>query len=369
MMEAMSLKNKGGIMPRSLRSAAILLLSVLIVALAAGLAAGCGGTTTTTAVPATPTTEASPTTTGSPTTVVEKVYKIGITQIVSHPTLDVARQAIIDGLKSEGFEDGKNIAIDFQNAEGDMALATSIGQKFANDKKDLVISITTPVSQAMAKTNPDRPIVFCLVTDPVGAGLLKNPSAPEGNITGVTDFYKIENHLDLIKELLPNAKTIGLLYNAGEANSVALVEKEEKPKAEAMGYKTVSATASSSAEILAAVQSLVGRVDVISITTDNTIVSGLEAVLKVAAENKIPVVVSDVDSVKRGALAAYGMNNVSMGNKAGIMAAKILKGTAISQLPVETATDYELQINQTAAKAMGVTIPDSIVKKAVKIYP
>ena len=182
-----------------------------------------------------------------------------------------------------------------------MALATSIGQKFANDKKDLVISITTPVSQAMAKTNPDRPIVFCLVTDPVGAGLLKNPEAPEANITGVTDFYKIENHLDLIKELLPEAKTIGLLYNAGEANSVALVEKEEKPKAEAMGYKTVSATAASSAEVAAAAQSLVGRVDVISITTDNTIVSGLEAVLKIAAENKIPVVVCDVDSVQRGA--------------------------------------------------------------------
>jgi putative tryptophan/tyrosine transport system substrate-binding protein len=359
-------------MTRSVRLAAALLLPVLLVALVAGLAVGCGGTTTTTTAPVTtPTTVASATTTaGSATTVgVVKVYKIGMTQIVSHPTLDVARQAIIDGLKSEGFEEGKNLQIDFQNAEGDMAMATSIGQKFANDKKDLVISITTPVSQAMAKTNPDRPIVFCLVTDPVGAGLLKNMAAPEGNITGVTDFYKIENHLNLIKELLPKAKTIGLLYNAGEANSVALVEKEEKPKAEAMGYKVVSATASSSAEVLAAAQSLVGRVDVISITTDNTIVSGLEAVLKVAAENKIPVVVCDVDSVKRGALAAYGMNNVSMGNKAGIMAAKILKGTAISQLPVETATDYELQINQTAAKAMGVTIPDSIVKKAVKIYP
>ena len=292
-----------------------------------------------------------------------------MTQIVSHPTLDVARQAIIDGLKGEGFEEGKNIEIDFQNAEGDMALATSIGQKFANDKKDIVISITTPVSQAMAKTNPDRPIVFCLVTDPVGAGLLKNPEAPEGNITGVTDFYKIENHLGLIKELLPEAKTIGLLYNAGEANSVALVEKEEKPKAEAMGYKTVSATAASSAEVAAAAQSLVGRVDVISITTDNTIVSGLEAVLKIAADNKIPVVVCDVDSVQRGALAAYGMNNVQMGNKAGVMAAKILNGTPVSQIPVETATDYELQINQSAAKAMGVTVPEALLAKATKVYP
>ena len=165
-------------MSRSPRSVAALLFFALLMALVVGLAAGCGGTTTTTAPPhyrgrvprrRRPFPRPS-----------AKVYKIGMTQIVSHPTLDVARQAIIDGLKSEGFEDGKNIQIDFQNAEGDMALATSIGQKFANDKKDLIISITTPVSQAMAKTNPDRPIVFCLVTDPVGAGLLKNPDGSRG---------------------------------------------------------------------------------------------------------------------------------------------------------------------------------------------
>jgi putative ABC transport system substrate-binding protein len=328
----------------------------------------CGGTTTTAA----PSTTAPPATTGSTAasttaTTEAKVFKIGMTQIVSHPTLDVAREAIIEGLKMEGFEEGKNIEIDFQNAQGDMSIATSIGQKFANDKKDIVISITTPVSQAMAKTNPDRPIVFCLVTDPVGSGLLKNPDAPEGNVTGVHDFYEIDNHLNLIKELLPNAKTIGLLYNAGEANSIALVVNSEKPKAEAMGFKVVEATASNSSEVLAAVQSLVGRVDVISITTDNTIVSGLEAVLKVADENDIPVVVCDVDSVERGALAAYGMNNVSMGNKAGAMAAAILRGTPVSEIPVDTATDYELMINLKAAAAQGVTVPEALLAKAVKI--
>lgn len=345
-----------------------LLISLILVTVLTLILAACGGTTTTAA----PSTTTAPSTTAStapsttPTTAA-KVFKIGMTQIVSHPTLDVARQAIIEGLKKEGFEEGKNIEIDFQNAQGDMSIATSIGQKFANDKKDLVISITTPCSQAMAKTNPDRPIVFCLVTDPVGAGLLKNPKAPEGNITGVHDFYEIEYHLNLIKELLPNARTIGLLYNAGEANSIALVVNSEKPKAEAMGFKVVEATAANSSEVLAAAQSLVGRVDVISITTDNTIVSGLEAVLKVADENDIPVVVCDVDSVQRGALAAYGMNNVSMGNKAGMMAAQILKGTPISQIPVDTATDYELMINLTAAKAQGVTVPESLLAKAVKI--
>ncbi len=140
------------------RSVTALVMFGLLAVLALGLAAGCGGdTTTTTAAPATDTTASPTDTTAAPgTTVADKVYKIGITQIVSHPTLDVAREAIIEGLKSEGFEEGKNLEIDFQNAEGDMALATSIGQKFANDKKDLVISITTPVSQAMAKTNPEN---------------------------------------------------------------------------------------------------------------------------------------------------------------------------------------------------------------------
>lgn len=346
-------------------------LGLLVIVSLVLVAAGCGGSTTTTAAPSTTAATAASTTaaTAASTTATTeaKVYRIGVTQIVSHPTLDVARNAIIEGLKMEGFEEGKNLEIDFQNAEGDMAIATSIGQKFANDKKDLVISITTPCTQAMAKTNPDRPIVFCLVTDPVGSGVVKNMDAPEGNITGVHDFYQIENHLDLIKELLPEAKTIGLLYNAGEANSIALVVNSEKPKAEAMGYKVVEATASNSSEVLAAAQSLVGRVDVISITTDNTIVSGLEAVLKVADENDIPVVVCDVDSVARGCLAAYGMNNVSMGNKAGAMAAAILKGTPISQIPVDTATDYELQINLKAAAAQGVTVPESLLAKAVKI--
>ncbi|NLT35141.1 MAG: ABC transporter substrate-binding protein [Gaiellales bacterium] len=355
-------------MVREARASSLVTVLLVVAALIGVLmVAGCGGETTTTE--ATATTSAPETTVASTTaTTAGTVYQIGLTQIVSHPTLDVAREAIIEGLKMEGFEDGKNIEIDFQNAGGDMAVGTSIGQKFANDNKDLVISITTPMTQAMAKANPDRPIVFCLVTDPVGAGLLKDLKAPEGNITGVHDFYDISFHLDLIKELLPEAKTIGLLYNAGEANSIALVVNSEKPKALEMGFEVVEATAASSAEVQAAAQSLVGRVDVISITTDNTIVSGLEAVLKVGADNDIPVVMCDVDSVERGAVAAYGMNNVSMGNKAGIMAGKILKGTPIKDIPVDTATDYELMINLKAAADMGVTVPQALLDKAVKVF-
>ena len=147
--------------------------------------------------------------------------------------------------------------------------------------------MATPTSQAAAKATTTIPIVFSAVTDPVAAGLVKDPKAPEGNITGVSDLLPLQPHLDLIKKLVPNVKTIGLLYNAGEANSLALV-KEEKKLAQAMGLKTVDATASNSSEVQQAAQSLVGRADAISVLTDNTVVSALESVVKVAQDNKIP---------------------------------------------------------------------------------
>ena len=352
------------------RASIVLVSFSLAVMLVAGFVVGCGETTTTTM--AATTTAAAPTTTASTApattaTTAAKIYKIGMTQIVSHPTLDVAREAIIEGLKMEGFEEGKNIEIDFQNAQGDMAIATSIGQKFANDKKDIVISITTPVSQAMAKTNPDRPIVFCLVTDPLGAGLLKNLAAPEGNITGINDRYQIEEPSPADQGTAAGGQDhrSALQRRRGQldlARSATKRSRKLRPWASRSWRPPLQARPKCWPRF-----SPGGRVDVISITTDNTIVSALEAVLKVADENDIPVVVCDVDSVERGALAAYGMNNVSMGNKAGVMAGKILKGTPVAQLPVDTATDYELMINLTAAKAEGVTVPAALIAKAVKV--
>jgi putative ABC transport system substrate-binding protein len=173
----------------------------------------------------------------------------------------------------------------------------------------------------------------------------------------------VQPHLDLIKAIVPNVKTVGLLYNSGETNSVSLVEKE-KAAAEAMGLKVVEATAASSSEVLAAAQSLVGRVDVISVLTDNTVVSALESVVKVCQENKIPLIAGDIDSVKRGAVAAYAFDYYDHGVQAGKMAAKVLAGTAIPQIPVEFAENLQLAINAGAATAMGVTIPEDLKSKA-----
>jgi len=340
------------------RKTALLLVVALLVSALGVFALGCSSSsTTTTAGGGTTTTAGTATTTG-------KNVTIGITQIVSHPALDATVKGFKAALAKQGFVAGKNVTYDDQNAQGDMATAASIAQKFVSSNVNLILSVATPTSQAAAKATQTIPIVFAAVTDPVAAGLVKDPKAPEGNITGVSDLLPLQPHLDLIKKLVPDVKTIGLLYNAGEANSVALV-KEEKTKAEAMGIKVVEATAASSSEVQQAAQSLVGRVDAMSVLTDNTVVSALESVVKVAKDNKIPLIAGDTDSVKRGAVAAYAFNYLDLGTQAGEMAAKILNGTPIKDIPVEYANKLTLSLNPTSAKAMGVTIPTELMTTAV----
>ncbi len=352
---------------RAAMSALAVLSALLVIALIVG---GCGGSTTTTSTPGTSGPTGSDTTVSnttssvaSSTTASDKTYKIGISQIVTHPALDAAVQGFIEALSAAGYVEGKNVTFDRQNAQGDMANATTIAQKFVGDKDDLIFTVATPTSQAAVKATTTIPIVFAAVTDPVAAGLVTNPDAPEANVTGCSDLLPVQPHLDLIKELVPNVKTIGLLYNAGETNSVTLVE-QEKAAAKAMGLQTVEATAANSSEVLAAAQSLVGRVDAISILTDNTVVSALDSVVKVCEENKIPLIAGDIDSVKGGAVAAYAFDYHDHGVQAGQMAVKILQGTPISQIPVEYAQNLQLAINLEAAQAMGVTVPDSLKAKA-----
>jgi putative ABC transport system substrate-binding protein len=314
-----------------------------------GLAAGCGGGADDDASPA------------------AKSYTIGITQIVTHPALDACVEGFKEGMAEKGFTEGDNVTYDVQNAQGDMATASSIAQKFANDGLDLVLGIATPTSQAMVKADTTTPIVFTAVTDPVGAGLVDNADAPGANVTGVSDMLPVEPHLELIKKIAPEATTIGVLYNAGEANSVFLVEAEKKAAA-AMGLKVVEATASNSSEVQAAAKSLVGRVDAISVLTDNTIVSALETVIKVCRENKIPLIAGDTDSVKRGAVAAYAFDYKDLGKQAGYMAAEILNGKAIKDIPVQYAENLVLSVNPAAAEAMGVTIPDDLAAEAGQTF-
>jgi putative ABC transport system substrate-binding protein len=244
-----------------------------------------------------------------------------------------------------------------------MATASSIAQKFAGEGLDLILGVATPTTQAVVKADQTTPIVFTAVTDPVGAGLVTDPEAPSGNVTGVSDMLPVEPHLELIKAIVPDVKTVGVVYNAGESNSVFLIEAE-KEAAAAMGIEIVEATAGNSSEVQAAAESLVGRVDAISVLTDNTAVSALESIIKVGEQNGIPVIAGDTDSVKRGAVAAYAFDYEDLGKQAGYQAAAILSGTPIKDIPVEYAESLQLSVNEKAAAAMGVTLPADLVGEA-----
>jgi putative tryptophan/tyrosine transport system substrate-binding protein len=342
------------------RGIKVLSLTVLLAVIGAGaaLVAACGSSTSSTSTSSSAAPSTSPTAT--------KMYKVGITQIVTHPALDATVKGFKEALAAKGFVEGQNVTFDFQNAEGDISTAATIAQKFGSEGLDLIFSVATPTSQAVVKVTSTVPIVFCAVTDPVGAGLVKDLTAPEANVTGVSDMQPVAPILQLVK-LVPNAKAIGAIYNAGEANSVFLI-KAERVEAAKLGYKLIEATASTSSEVQAAAQSLVGRVQAITTIGDNTVASALEAVVKICEQNKILLLAGDTDSVQRGAAAGFGFNYEDLGKQAGDQAAKILSGTAVKDVPVEFAKNLLLAINQKAAKAMGITLPAALISQAALKY-
>lgn len=300
----------------------------------------------------------------------ESVKKIGISQVVTHPALDATRQGIIDGLAAEGYVEGDNLEIDYQNSEGDPSLFASIAQQFVSDKVDIIVSIATPNSQAAisAAEGTDIPVVFTAVTDPVGSGLISNwESHPNENATGVSDMIVVSDDVDLIVEVLPGIQTLGTLYNAGEANSVFLVEKLNEA-CDAKGIEVVERTVSTSADVLTAAQSLVGQVDAIWIGTDNTVVTGFEALVGVCEENNIPLFAADEDSIVRGGIAAYSFDYYDIGYQTGEMVAKILDGEDASQIPVEKGKVISLSVNTAAAERMGVTLPQAVIDRAATVY-
>ncbi len=301
-----------------------------------------------------------------PTFSFAKMIKVGISQIVEHPALDANRQGIIDKLKELGYVEGKNIEYDIQIAQGNIATANQIAKKFVGDRKDIIIAIATPTAIAAANATKRIPIVISAITDPVGAKLVKSLEKPGTNVTGTTDMSPVGEQLDLFKKLGYNPKSIGIIYNSGEANSrtlVAIAKKEAKKR----GIKVVEATVTNSSAVLMAAKSLVGKVDAIYLPTDNTVISALESVLKVAYDNKLPVITGDTDSVKRGALASYGLNYYKLGLQTGEMVDKILKGSSPSTMPVETLKDLELYINLKSAKKIGLKVPDTMIERAEKV--
>ncbi|WP_022867307.1 ABC transporter substrate-binding protein [Schaalia vaccimaxillae] len=290
-------------------------------------------------------------------------YRIGITQITTHTSLDAARE----GFK-KAFEDaGINVEFDEQNAQGDQATATSIASKFAEGDLDLVLAVATPSAQAVAQAIVDTPVLFTAVTDPVSAQLVDSLEAPGSNITGTSDMNPVADQIKLIKQLDAEAKTVGIIYSSGEVNSEVQV-KIAKETAEAEGLTVVEKTVTNSAEVQQAAQSLAGSVDAIYAPTDNTVVSALTSVVQAAEDAKIPLVVGESDSVANGGLATYAIDYSTLGYQTGEMAIKILtEGADPATLPVETQNEYQLTINTSTAAVIGLTIPEDLLAQAITI--
>ncbi|WP_331274007.1 ABC transporter substrate-binding protein [Capillibacterium thermochitinicola] len=282
--------------------------------------------------------------------------KIGIVQIVEHPALDSARQGFIDLLTERGYVEGENITYEIQNAQGDMATANTIAQKFKNANLDLILAIATPTAQAVANLIKDKPILFTAVTDPVAAGLVESAERPGTNVTGTNDLQPMEAQFKLAQELVPQAKRVGIIYNAGETNSVTQVKMAKDITAE-LGLTVVEATVDTSAGVLQAAQSFIGRVDLIYVPTDNTVVSAFSSVVKVAEENKLPIIAGEANLVSQGALATVGVNYYRLGRQTAEMALRIIEEGAKPQtMPVESQKKTELVINEDVARALGINL-------------
>ena len=298
----------------------------------------------------------------------EKV-KIGIVQIVEHPSLDASRQGFLDVLAANGYKEGENLIVDYKNAQGDMPTLNTIAQSLVSGGNDLLLAIATPSAQAVANATKNNkiPVLFTAVTDPVAAGLVKSMEKPGTNLTGTTDMAPIANQINLLKEIDPSVKNIGVIYNTSEVNSVVQVDIA-KAAAKAAGLNIIEAIATNSSEVDQAAKSLIGKVDAIYVPGDNAVVSALEAVIKVAIQNKLLLIATEKDSVMRGAVATIGLDYYKLGQQTGEMALKLLAGEAKPEnMPVESQKEIEIIVNLKAAEALGVTVPQSILDKAQEI--
>ena len=293
--------------------------------------------------------------------VAEPSKTLALTQIVEHPSLDAARRGIVDELAAAGFVQGQNLTVDYQNAQGNPATAAQIARKFAGARPDVIVAIATPSAQAVAAATRELPIIFCAVSDPVGAKLVGQLERPGGNITGTSDLSPIAEQLDLIRELSPNAKTLGVIYNPGEVNSVSLIGLL-KQLAPGRGFRVVEAAAPKSGDVLSAARQLAGKAEAIYIPLDNTVVSALEAVIKVGREAKIPVYSADTDSVGRGTVASLGFDYYDVGRQTGQQAIRVLRGEKPGDIPVEREPFAKLFCYILKIEAL----PDFMLRKRVQ---
>ena len=284
------------------------------------------------------------------------VFRIGISQFITHQSLDATREGFVDELDKQGYVEGKNIEIDLQNAQGEQRNLKTISQQLA-ESSDVVLAIATPSAQSLANTTQTTPVIFSAVTDPVSAKLVESREHPGGNVTGTSDQSSdaISTQINLIKKVLPKAKTIGILYTQSEPNSV--VQKDEaKRLLEEKGFTVVEKTILDSNNVKAAAESLMAEVDMVFVPTDNIISSTMETVKQVSIKHKVPVFGGSTEMVAVGGLYNYGTNYEELGRQTARMLIRVLKGEKPENIAVELPEKLELHTNQEMAAAIGIDI-------------
>ena len=332
------------------------LAMVLTAVCAMGLMAGCGNSGNAA--------------TGTQNAATESGYKVGISQFAEHGSLDNCREGFLEGLKEEGIEEGKNLTVDYQNAQTDTGTASTIADSFVSAKDDLICAIATPCAASAYNStmNTDIPVVYTAVSDPVSAGLANEDGSSIGNITGSSDILPVEEQLKMIRAMLPDAKKIGILYTTSEANSCSTIE-EYKKLAGNYNFEIVDTGINTSADIEIAATDLVGKVDCLCNLTDNTVVNALQTVLDKANSAKIPVFGSEIEQVKIGCLAAMGLDYIDLGKQTGKMAAAVLKGEKkASEMDFEVIEEAAFYGNEKVAENLGITFPEDLTSSAKELF-
>jgi putative ABC transport system substrate-binding protein len=296
--------------------------------------------------------------------------KIAISMIVEVPQLVETKNGVLKGLAEKGFAEGKNLSVEYQTANGSMPTQQQIARKFVGERPDVIVAITTPTSQAIVAATKEIPIVFATVIDPVKARIIAKYEQPGGNVTGVSDAPPIAQQLKLFREILPNLKKLGFIYNPSLDSSKATLEwvnQQGKP----LGIEVVESPAPTTNEVIPAARKLVGKVDAIFIPNDTTVVSAIESIVKIGEETKTPVFTGETRGVERGSIASLGLNYTEVGRLAGHMVAEVLNGKKPGEIDAVIAyqklPNFDVFVNKRSAAAMGVTIPATVAARSTKV--
>ena len=296
----------------------------------------------------------------------QEIYTIGINQLVQHDALDASREGFIEGLKEKGFEEGKNLKINYQNAQGDIAIAKTISDQFVTSKVDMIFAIATSSLQASYNATKDIPIVFTAVTDPIDAGVAESWESSGTNVTGTSDMVSMEEQLSLLTTLVPDIKTLGVIYNSSEANSLAQVQ-ELKREADKNGIDIKEISVTTVNEINQNLNAAIASIDALYAPTDNTVASAYDLVGNICVNKNIPILCGEEAGVSKGGLCSIGIDYFKLGKEAGYKAAEILNGTKPSDIEISTLSDMSITINTDVAEKLNITIPEDINTKANKV--